>query len=48
MRNQEEDQIVNDLDREYAGRNGLVALAVCFGLSGWMMLVAVFNVASVV
>ena len=48
MRTHEEDKIVDDLDREYASRNGLAALVVCFGLSGWKILIAAFNVASAI
>jgi type IV secretory pathway TrbD component len=48
MQTREEDKIVDDLDREYSSRNGLAALVVCFGLSGWMILIAAFNVASAV
>jgi type IV secretory pathway TrbD component len=46
MRNQEEDKVVADLDREISRTGGLVGLVVCFGLSGWMALIAVLNVAA--
>lgn len=46
MRNPEEDKIVADLDREFSSKEGLAALAVCFGLTGWMVLMAAFNVAA--
>ena len=29
MHDHEEDKIVDELDREYTGRNGLIALVVC-------------------
>lgn len=48
MRNQEEDKIVDELDREFSGKEGLAVLAVCFGLTGWMVLMAAFNVAAAV
>lgn len=48
MQPREEDKIVDDLDREYSSRSWLAALVVCFGLSGWMILIAAFNVASAV
>jgi len=48
MQPREEDKIVDDLDLEYSSRRGLAALVVCFGLSGWMILIAAFNVASAV
>lgn len=44
MRNQEEEKVVADLDREISRTGGLVVLVVCFGFSGWMALMAAFNV----
>lgn len=48
MQTHEEDKITDDLDREYCSGKGLAALVVCFGLSGWMILIAALNVASAV
>lgn len=48
MRNHEEDKIVAELEQEFSSKEGLVALVVCFGLTGWMVLMAAFNVAAVV
>jgi hypothetical protein len=44
MTNSEEDKIVDELDREFTGKDSLVALLVCFGLGGWMMAVTAFSV----
>jgi len=43
MQNHEEDKIVADLEREFSSPGGLVALVVCFGLSGWMVLMAAIS-----
>ena len=48
MQTHEENKIGEVLDREDASMNGLAALVVCFGLSGWMILIAAFNVASAI
>lgn len=44
MSNHEEQKIVDELDRELSRKDSLIALAVCFGLGGWMVVVATINV----
>lgn len=48
MTKSEEDQIVDELDREFANKGGLVALLICLGLGGWMMAVTAFSVLTAV
>ncbi len=42
----EEEQIVDELDHEFSQNGSLIALIVCFGLGGWMVMVAAVNVLS--
>ena len=43
MTNPDEDQIVDELNREFTGKDNLIALVICFGLSGWVMAVTAFS-----
>lgn len=47
MSNHEQEKIIDELDRELSRKDNLIALAVCFGLGGWMVVMATINVLSV-